>query len=55
MTYFGALKIGDWFSTFNSKIIFKKIDDTHGVTRNGEIFQFSASKTVCKIKQKGNS
>ena len=50
MTNFGALKIGDYFSTFNVGFILRKIDERHAVATNGHVYEFKANQTVCKVR-----
>lgn len=50
MELFGSIKVGTWFSYFNSWHIFKKINETFAVSSNGELKAFSPSDKVMIIK-----
>lgn len=49
MTNFGALKIGTYFSVFNSWHIFKKYSEDFAISSSGELVAFSPSQTVLMI------
>jgi len=50
MDFFGNIKIGTWFSQFNSWHIFKKIDENFAVSSNGELIAFTPNAKVYVIK-----
>lgn len=49
MTNFGALKVGAYFSIFNSWHIFKKYSEDFAISSNGELVAFSPSQVVLMI------
>lgn len=50
MDFFGNIKIGTWFSQFNSWHIFKKVDENFAVSSNGELIAFTPNAKVYVIK-----
>ena len=44
MDFFGNIKIGTWFSQFNSWHIFKKVDENFAVSSNGELIAFTPNE-----------
>lgn len=50
MDYFGSIRVGTWFSYFNSWHIFKKINDNFAVSSNGELQAFLPSDKIVIIK-----
>lgn len=49
MDYFGSIKVGTWFSYFNSWHIFRKINETSAVSSNGKLKTFSPSDKIVVI------
>jgi hypothetical protein len=50
MELFGSIKVGTWFSYFNSWHIFKKISENFAVSSNGELQAFLPSDKIVLIK-----
>ena len=50
MELFGSIKVGTWFSYFNSWHIFKKISENFAVSSNGELQAFLPSDKIVVIK-----
>ena len=49
MTYFGAIKVGTYFSVFNSWHIFKKYSENFAISSNGELVAFYPDDRVLPI------
>jgi len=52
MTYFGALKIGQFFCFYDSWYLYKKISDSLAVNTNGECVAFASNAPVLAIGNK---
>lgn len=50
MSYFGAISVGTWFSTFNSWHIYRKINNNFAISTNGEYVAFCDTDKVYVIK-----
>lgn len=50
MSYFGAISVGTWFSTFNSWHIYKKYSNYFAISTNGELVAFCPDDKVYVIK-----